>query len=139
MKILTIGDIFGKTGRQVIRDYLPKLKKKFHIDLIVANVENTTHGKGISRDHYRELKEIGIDIMTSGNHIFTLKETRQFITEVPDLLRPLNSNPYHPGKGTVLISFKDKKIRITNLIGTTFMPLAENPYLALENLLKEKD
>jgi len=58
MRILAIGDIFGKTGRQVIKDYLPKLKNEHEIDLIIANVENTTHGKGISRKHYQELKEI---------------------------------------------------------------------------------
>jgi len=140
MKILAIGDIFGKTGRQVIRDCLPKLKKEYEIELIIANVENTTHGKGISRKHYHELKSYGIDIMTSGNHIFALEETKKYINEVSDLLRPLNSNPYHPGSGTVLINVKGKKIRITNLLGTNFMPIAvENPYFALEKLLKNKD
>ncbi|CAG8466540.1 4050_t:CDS:2 [Paraglomus brasilianum] len=122
MRILAIGDIFGKTGRQVIKDYLPKLKNEHEIDLIIANVENTTHGKGISRKHYQELKNCGIDIMTSGNHIFAVEETKKYITEVPDLLRPLNSNPYHPGFGTILTKIKGKKIRITNLIGNNFMP-----------------
>ncbi|CAG8461124.1 12250_t:CDS:2 [Ambispora leptoticha] len=140
MKILAIGDIFGKTGRQVIRDYLPKLKKEYEIDLVVANVENATHGKGISRRHYHELKSYGIDVMTSGNHIFALEETKRYINEVSDLLRPLNSNPYHPGSGTVLINVKGKKIRVTNLLGTNFMPIyAENPYFVLEKLLKNKD
>ena len=140
MRILAIGDIFGKTGRQVIKDYLPKLKNEHEIDLIIANVENTTHGKGISRKHYQELKNCGIDIMTSGNHIFAVEETKKYITEVPDLLRPLNSNPYHPGSGTILVKIKGKKIRVTNLIGTTFMPMAtENPYFALEKILNLSD
>ena len=140
MKILAIGDIFGKTGRQVIKDYLPKLKNEHEIDLIIANVENTTHGKGISRKHYQELKNYGIDIMTSGNHIFAIEETKKYITEVPDLLRPLNFNPYHPGPGTILTKIKGKKIRITNLIGNNFMPSApENPYSALEKVLNLQD
>ncbi|CFW92919.1 conserved protein of unknown function [endosymbiont DhMRE of Dentiscutata heterogama] len=140
MKILTIGDIFGETGRQVIKNYLPQLKKEYQIDLTVANVENTTHGKGISRKHYWELKSYGIDIMTSGNHIFANEETRKLISEVPDLLRPLNSNPYHPGPGTIWTKIKGKKIRITNLLGTNFMPLAtENPYFALEKILNLQD
>ena len=140
MRILAIGDIFGKTGRKVIGNYLPKLKKDKQIDLVIANVENTTHGKGISYKHYLELKTQGIDIMTSGNHIFALQETRKYIKEVPDLLRPLNSNPYHPGPGSILINVKGKKIRITNLLGTNFMPLAaENPYFVLEKLLFLKD
>src|SRR3954468_23901392 len=107
MKILAIGDIFGKIGRKVIKNYLEEIKEKYQIDLVVANVENTTHGKGISRNHYKELKgpkdDNLIDIMTSGNHIFHLEETREFINKLPDLdlLRPLNSNPCHPGPGTI--------------------------------------
>jgi hypothetical protein len=140
MKILAIGDIFGKTGRQVIKNYLPQIKKDQEIALVVANVENTTHGKGISKKHYRELKECGIDIMTSGNHIFANEETKKYIKEVPDLLRPVNSNPYHPGSGTILTKIKGKRIRITNLMGTTFMPMAaENPYFALEKILNLQD
>src|SRR5437763_11481479 len=102
MKILAIGDIFGKTGRQVIKNELPQLKKEQEIDLVIANVENATHGKGISRKHYQELKSYGIDIMTSGNHIFHLEETQKDIDKFSDLIRPLNSNPFHPGKGTIL-------------------------------------
>src|SRR6185436_7321212 len=140
MKILAIGDIFGKTGRKVIQEYLPRLKKEYQIDLVVANAENTTHGKGISRRHYQELKDYGIDIMTSGNHIFAIEETKKYINEVPDLLRPLNFNPYHPGPGTILTKIKGKKIRITNLIGNNFMPGApENPYSALEKVLNLQD
>ena len=97
MKILAVGDIFGATGRKVIQNYLPQLREKHQIDLVIANAENTTSGKGISFKHYQELKKYGIDIMTSGNHIFACEETQKFINEVPDLLRPLNSNPYHPG------------------------------------------
>src|SRR3954452_7517782 len=140
MKILAIGDIFGKTGRNVIRNYLPKLKREYEVDLVIANVENATHGKGISRKHYQELKSYGIDIMTSGNHIFAQPETKKYIKEVPDLLRPLNFNPYHPGPGTILVKVKSKKVRITNLIGNNFMPGSpENPYFVLEKVLNLQD
>src|ERR1043165_8677242 len=108
MKILAIGDIFGKPGRQIIKKYLFDLKEKHQIDFVVANVENTTHGKGISKKHYEELKfadaekkKILIDVMTSGNHIFAIENTKEYINKVPDLLRPLNFNPYHPGPGTI--------------------------------------
>nr|CAG8644758.1 15614_t:CDS:2 [Entrophospora candida] len=146
MKILAIGDIFGKTGRKVIKNYLLQLKKGEKIDLIIANVENTTHGKGISYRHYLELKDYGIDIMTSGNHIFHLEETQKNIDKFVDLIRPLNSNPYHPGKGTILTEKESmstgikKKILVTNLLGTTFMPMAgQNPYFALEKVLEKQD
>src|SRR6266487_1814417 len=118
MKILAIGDIFGKTGREIIQNYLPQLREREKIDLVIANVENATHGKGISKKHYEELgftkeKKILIEVMTSGNHIFAIEETRKFIetvNEAPYLLRPLNSNPYHPGQGTILMEKKNKKI-----------------------------
>ena len=140
MKILAIGDIFGKTGRRIIQRYLPQLKKEYQIDLVVANVENATHGKGISKKHYHELKSYGIEVMTSGNHIFALEETQKFINDFPDLLRPINSNPYHPGQGTFLVERKGKKIRITNLIGVTFMSMvAENPYFALKKIIDWQD
>src|SRR6185436_18933025 len=145
MKILAIGDIYGKTGRKVIHEYLPQLKKEYEIDLVIANVENTTHGKGILRRHYDELKG-EINIMTSGNHIFHLEETQKFINQTPDLLRPLNSNPYpnYPGKGVFvkeldLKTQKSKKICVINLIGTAFMPAAaENPYFALEKEIEQQ-
>jgi len=102
MKILAIGDIFGKIGRNIIKNYLGEFKQEHQIDLVIANVENATHGKGISFKHYQELKNYGIDVMTSGNHIFHLEETQKDIDKFSDLIRPLNSNPFHPGKGTIL-------------------------------------
>ena len=139
MKVLAIGDIFGKLGRRIIQECLAQVKKDYQIDLVVANVENVTHGKGISQKHYQELKEQGIDLMTSGNHLFHLEETRKNFEQFPDLIRPLNSNPFYPGSGTIEKKCKEKKIRITNLIGVSFMPPAENPYLALEKLLQDDD
>src|SRR4051794_9328790 len=150
MRILAIGDIFGKPGRQIIKKYLPELKERYQIDFVVANVENATHGKGISKKHYEELKftelkagqekKVLIDVMTSGNHIFAIEETKEHINKVPDLLRPLNFNPYHPGPGTTLTKVKGKKIRVTNLIGNNFMPNApQNPYFALEKVLNLQD
>jgi len=102
MKILAIGDIFGKIGRKIIKNYMGAIKQEYQIDLVIANVENATHGKGISFKHYQELKSHGIDIMTSGNHIFHLEETHKDIDKFSDLIRPLNSNPFHPGRGTIL-------------------------------------
>lgn len=143
MKILIIGDIFGSIGRKMVRENLVKLKQEHNIDLTIANIENTTNGRGISYNHYEELKSFGIDVMTSGNHIFDQHETRNFIEVTNDLLRPANSNPYHPGSGTVIIKIKEKKIRITNLLGTVFInPPGENPFFILEkinNMEKEID
>ncbi|WNE41330.1 MAG: 2',3'-cyclic-nucleotide 2'-phosphodiesterase [Mycoplasmataceae bacterium] len=139
MRILAIGDIFGKTGRKVINEILPRIRKDYNIDLVIANVENATHGKSISHNHYLILKSDGIDVMTSGNHIFSLNETKNYISNYDNLLRPLNSNPFHPGNGSYLLNCKGKKIRVTNLIGNSFMPHSDNPYFAFENILSFDD
>ncbi len=135
MRILAIGDIFGRTGRRVVEELLKRIRKDYRIDLVIANVENATHGRSISRSHYLALGAAGIDIMTSGNHIFALEETRLYIDSCQNLLRPLNLNPFHPGNGTYLLKFQDRKIRVTNLIGNSFMQFSENPYFSLERVL----
>ena len=75
MIILAIGDVFGEVGRKIIKDHLPDLKKERNIDLVIANAENVSHGKGITKKHYEQLKRSGVDIMTSGNHVFYREET----------------------------------------------------------------
>lgn len=136
MRILALGDVFGEVGRRILKERLSELEKEYQIDLVIANVENVTNGRGISFKHYEKLKKIGIKVMTTGNHIFDQKETISFIKQTPDLLRPLNSNPFHPGNGTIVITIKTKKIRITNLLGTVFInPPGENPYFILEKLI----
>lgn len=140
MKVLILGDVFGSVGREMLEKYLSKLKKEHEIDLTIVNIENTTNGKGLSFKHYKQLKELGIDIMTSGNHIFDREETIEFIKQTPYLLRPLNSNPFHPGNGTTTITIKSKEIRITNLLGTALINKpGDNPYFALENLILENN
>lgn len=142
MKFLIIGDIYSAVGREMIKEWIPKIKSHFALknetlDFIIANGENITHGKSIALHHYKELKNIGVDVVTSGNHIFaSTTNTVGYIKDYPDLLRPINSNPYHPGSGTILVTKNKKRIRVTNCIGRTFMDRAENPYFAIENLLQ---
>jgi len=140
MKVLIIGDIYSSVGREMVKIWIAKIKKKYEaeqntIDLVIANGENTTHGKSLSERHYHELKAAGIDIITSGNHIFGHPEVAKYIDSTPDLLRPLNYNPYHPGKGTIVLKVANKLVRVTNIIGRTFMDKADNPYYALEQLI----
>lgn len=141
MKFLIIGDIYSSVGREMIKKWIPEIKaylakENQTIDFIIANGENITHGKSISLQHYKELKKLGVDVITSGNHIFApTTNAINYIASHKDLLRPLNYNPYQPGNGTILVTKNKKKIRVTNLIGRTFMDKADNPYYALENLL----
>lgn len=141
MNFLIIGDIYSAEGRAMVKQWIPEVQKYLaqenqELDFIIANGENATHGKSISLQHYKELKKLGVDVITSGNHIFApTTNVVSYIDDHPDLLRPLNYNPYHPGSGTILVTKKKKKIRVTNMIGRTFMDRADNPYFALENLL----
>lgn len=142
MKILIIGDIYSSVGRDMVKEWIPAVKNYLEqenctLDFIIANGENITHGKSISLQHYKELKKIGVDVITSGNHIFApTTGVVSYIKDHNDLLRPLNYNPYQPGNGTILVSKNKKKVRVTNLIGRTFMDRSDNPYFAIENLLE---
>lgn len=142
MNFLIIGDIYSAVGRAMVEKWIPEIKnylaqKNQTLDFIIANGENITHGKSISLQHYKELKKLGVDVITSGNHIFaSTTNVINYIEEHEDLLRPLNYNPYQPGNGTILVNKNKKKIRVTNLIGRTFMDRSDNPYFSLEALLQ---
>lgn len=136
MKILTIGDIYSLVGRNTMKKYLPNVVKDKGIDFIIANGENISHGKGIMRQHYDFLMDCGVDVITSGNHVFKNKEVYTYIDEVDNLLRPENMGPYVPGIGTNVFTKNNKKIRVTNLIGRSFMEPSDNPYKALSDILE---
>lgn len=95
MKILFIGDIFGEIGREMIEDYLHRLVKDNQIDFVIANVENTSHGKGLLKRHYDELSFQGIQAMTMGNHTFDKKELYDYIDEADRLIVLLISLKYY--------------------------------------------
>ncbi|AHI53164.1 TIGR00282 family metallophosphoesterase [Spiroplasma culicicola] len=138
MNILVIGDIYSKPGRDVLEKELKNIVVEHNIDFIIANGENISHGKGINKNHYDFLKALNVDVITTGNHVFKVKETIEFIGQTSDLLRPMNLNSYLPGKGTILVEKNNVKIRVTNLMGKTFMEHVNNPYEVMDQLL-EKD
>lgn len=109
IKILFIGDIVGRAGRKALEIFLPQIKNEYSPDFVIANVENSAGTSGITFKVYEEIKNLGVDIMTSGNHIFAKKEVFNFIDETPYLLRPINFPEGVPGKGFNI--FKKKKIR----------------------------
>lgn len=137
MKILMIGDIFAKPGREIFQKNINNLIKEHNINFVVVNGENTTHGKSISKDHYHFYKENFVDIITSGNHIFKNPDVLQFIDETPDLLKPLNMYKT-PGNGYIIVEKNNKKICVLNLIGNTFMDPSNNVYEAMEEFLDLK-
>lgn len=140
MNILFIGDVFSVIGREMIEEYLPQLKTKYKIDMVIANVENATHGKGLNKKHYDEFLFQGISMMTMGNHTFSKKELFDYIDEADRLVVPYNQPKALPGVGSRQIVMRGKKVRVTNMLGITFMDgKSQNPFEAIDEILKNDD
>ncbi len=123
MNILIIGDVVGSPGRAIMKRALPKVFAKHDIDYCIANVENAAGGFGITRDLCQEFLGMGVDCMTSGNHIWDKREIIPQIDSIPELIRPLNYPKEQPGKGTHIGRGKDSKVPVAtlNLSGRVFM------------------
>lgn len=140
IKILFLGDIVGRIGRNAVKETLPKLKKKYNPDLIIANAENLAHGCGVSESVLKEMIDAGIDFFTSGNHIWANKNEIEKIFSENKLpvIRPANYPIGAPGDGYRVIEIGTQKILIVNLIGRVFF--RENfdcPFRALEKILAD--
>lgn len=136
MKILFIGDIVAKLGRQTVAQILPDLIKKNDIDLVIANAENSAHGKGTTPEIIKELQGYGIDYFTGGNHIFWQKSLFDQMDNLP-LVRPANYIN-SPGKGYDTIDLGAKgQILVINLVGIAFMQatVTLNPFIHIDNIL----
>lgn len=139
MKVLFIGDVVGEVGRQMIEDYLYRVKKDYQIDFVIANVENATHGKGLNKKHYDFFVFQGIDCMTMGNHTFDKKELLDFIDEADRLIVPYNQPKPLPGISTRVFKVKGKNIRVTNVLGCVFMDSRyANPFDDIDKYLDLK-
>ena len=134
MLVLAIGDIIGRPGRQAVQKLLPDLRKQYGTDLVIANVENVAGGLGVTPPTASELLEAGVDVMTSGNHVWAHKEILPYLdNEEMPLLRPLNYPPGVAGRGYLV----NGKVLVVNLIGRTFMSDYDCPFRAMDSLLEE--
>lgn len=131
-----IGDIYGKIGRQAVRQYIPILKTKYQLDMVIANGENSAGGVGITKKVLDEISSAGVDVVTSGNHIWDKKEVFQFIDQEPYLIRPANYPPGTPGKGYCIFKVNDKNIGVMNISGRTFMPDLDCPFRKADQILE---
>jgi 2',3'-cyclic-nucleotide 2'-phosphodiesterase len=137
IKILLIGDICGKVGRETVKRILPEVKKEFKPDLVIANADNIAHGKGATADTIKELLEAGVDQFTSGDHAFDRTENIDEVygSSLP-VVRPLNFSPNPPGLGFRTIKLRGSVILLANLIGRVFMRSDhECPFDAIDKLL----
>jgi 2',3'-cyclic-nucleotide 2'-phosphodiesterase len=132
MQILIIGDVIGKPGRQAVQKLLPGLRQQLKLDLVIANAENAAGGLGLTLSTAKELLEAGVDVLTSGNHIWDQKEIISHLDGDMPILRPLNYPPGVPGRGCLTF----ENVAVVNLIGRTFFVYNYDcPFRAIDNLL----
>ena len=133
MKLLFIGDIIGKPGRELVRKGLRALIDAHDVDLVIANVENAAAGFGITKDIGDAILEYGVDVMTSGNHIWDKKEAIDYIAREPRLLRPANYPAGVPGRGSYLAETRDgRAVGVINVMGRVFMLDIDNPFAVVQ-------
>ena len=133
MLILVIGDIVGQPGRQAVSKFLPGLHRQYGLDVVIANAENAAGGFGLTSAIARELFDGGVDVLTSGNHIWAQKEIIPHLDGEMPILRPLNYPPGVPGRGYVIAG----QVMVVNLMGRTFMTDLDCPFQAMDKLLAE--
>src|SRR5438105_9230331 len=132
MRILFIGDIVGRPGRQLVKTGLPALISRHDIDLVIANAENSAAGFGITREIGDELLDLGVDVMTSGNHIWDKREALDYIGAEPRLLRPANYPAGAPGNGSYVARSRDGvSVGVINVMGRVFMLNIDDPFVVI--------
>lgn len=137
MNVLVLGDIYGRPGRKIVSQFLPDLVKQYKPVLVVANGENAAGGFGLTRNVAEELFALGIDVLTSGNHIWDQKEMYHYISEEPRILRPANYPPQVPGASVYLHRCSDAVIAVVNLIGRVFMGDFDCPFRTADQILAD--
>ena len=129
MRILFVGDIFGKPGRDIAQKAIPALIETRGLDLVIANVENSAAGFGVTGDIAETILKYGVDVMTSGNHIWDKKEVLEYIPRQPRLLRPANFPAGVPGRGTWLGKTRTgEPVAVINVMGRVFMQPLDDPF-----------
>jgi metallophosphoesterase (TIGR00282 family) len=131
VRILFIGDIFGKPGREVARRAIPAIVEQRDIDFVIANVENSAAGFGVTGDIADTILGYGVDVMTSGNHVWDKKEVLDYIPRQPKLLRPANFPGGVPGRGSYVGRTRTgEPVGVINLMGRIFMAPLDDPFAA---------
>jgi metallophosphoesterase (TIGR00282 family) len=131
MNVLLIGDVMGKPGRKAVAALLPDLRRDLSLDLVIANGENLAAGRGLTEKTVQELFDAGVDVITSGNHVWDQKEIIPVLDQEVALLRPLNYPPSAPGRGVLTL----QGVTVINVQGRTFMPDTDDPFRAVDAAL----
>jgi metallophosphoesterase (TIGR00282 family) len=137
MKILFIGDVVGGPGRRLVSEHAAAAKAACGASLVIANVENVAGGAGVTPETLRAVLEAGVDVATSGNHIFAHREAAERMAEMPALVRPVNYPPGVPGRGWLVATTPEgAKVAVVNALGRVFMETVDCPFRALDAALE---
>ena len=138
MRILFLGDIVGRTGRDAVGAALPGLRRDLALDLVVVNAENASHGFGLSPEMARALFAAGADVLTLGNHAWDRKEIVPYIAEEPRVIRPLNYPPGTPGQGATVVEVPGgRRALVMQAMGRLFMEPLDDPFRAVQAVLAQ--
>lgn len=138
LKVLMVGDIFGKPGRKAVKELIKTYRNQYELDFVIANGENAAGGNGITREIANELYNAQIDFITMGNHTWDKKEIFQFIDTDKKIIRPANYPPGTPGRGLAIVPLSNGlKIGIINLSGRVFLPPLDCPFRVGERIVEE--
>jgi metallophosphoesterase (TIGR00282 family) len=135
MKVLMIGDVVAKPGRIAVLERIQDLREQHHIDLAIMNAENLAGGFSVTPTLCEELFAHGIDVMTSGNHIFDKKEAIDYIRKQPRLVRPANYPPNTPGSGFWTGEVNGAQVAVINVMGRVFMPPSDDPFRIVDQIV----
>lgn len=135
MKVLMIGDVVAKPGRIAVLERIQDLRDQYEIDLAIMNAENLAGGFSVTPSLCEQLFSSGIDVMTSGNHIFDKNEAIDYIRKQPRLIRPANYPPGTPGSGCWIGTVKDVSVAVVNVMGRVFMPPSDDPFRVIDQVL----
>jgi metallophosphoesterase (TIGR00282 family) len=139
MKLVYFGDVMGKSGRHGLETHLPTIIETLLPDFIMVNGENAAHGFGITEKICKQFFDLGVDVITTGNHTWDQKEIIDYIDDEPRLLRPLNYPELTPGNGSGIFKARNgKNVFVGQVIGSLFMASVDDPFVAIDNALRQK-
>jgi len=133
MRLLFLGDVVGRSGRDGVAERLPDLIERYRFDFVVINGENASHGRGLTEGHFNGLRDAGADVVTLGDHAFDQRDTLVYIEREPTLVRPINMAQGTPGRGQTLIEGRNgHRVLVINAQGRVFMDPIDDPFRAVE-------
>jgi metallophosphoesterase (TIGR00282 family) len=135
--VLFFADVVGKPGRELLISRLPELRERYGADAVIVNGENVTDGRGIKPVHAEAFLKAGVDVITTGNHVYKQREIYRYLDEQPRIIRPFNFLPSNPGRGVTVVDTPAGRLGVVNLSGELYLAAARSPFDAVGEALEQ--